>query len=147
MTGRDFENNGWVPKQCKVGTLYFKGTFFCRIEDGKAVLFDITDDMNPIGESNTIEEIRNLQMKSDLSYIRKKEKSLEAARKAFEENYGVKPDEHLTEGKVLRTMKLKVTDIINEEADDTIFTWRPPKDLLRNLTKGDIVTIKIIKDE
>ena len=88
MTGRDFENNGWVPKQCRVGTLYFKGTFFCRIEDGKAVLFDITDDMNPIGEANTLEEIRNLQMKSDLSYIRKKKKVLKRQEKHLKKTMG-----------------------------------------------------------
>ena len=58
MKKKELVDNGWKPKDCKIGVLYFKEDFFCRFKDEDTILvFSIKDDMNPLGEAKTLDDI------------------------------------------------------------------------------------------
>ena len=87
MTQDELTDNGWVPKQCKIGTLYFKDNFFCHLKDDVAVTYSINDDMNPIGEAKTLQELFDIQKKHDCMQIVTMERSLELIKSAFQVKY------------------------------------------------------------
>lgn len=66
MTHDELINNGWVSKECTIGTLYFNGDFYGKLHDDT---FDIRsmrdkwDNMTSIGEAKTFEDIRTIQKK------------------------------------------------------------------------------------
>lgn len=66
MTSQELVDNGWRPKQCMVGMLYFKGDFFAKFldkEDGTVDIRSVRDDMNSLGYAKTFEEIKAIQKK------------------------------------------------------------------------------------
>ena len=62
MTNQELLDNGWKEELCKIGTLYFKDGFFCRFKDNETLLvFHCSDDMNPLGEAKTLDDIFELK--------------------------------------------------------------------------------------
>ena len=89
MTEEQVVLNGWEPKLCKIGTLYFKDAYFCKLnEDSSSIsLFHCHDDMNPLGEASTFEEVRELQKQCELKEIKITEIILNAMKKRYNEIY------------------------------------------------------------
>jgi hypothetical protein len=92
MTEKELVDDGWIPKSCKIGTLFFKNSFFCRIEDGNVILFSNKNDMVPIGVAKDFFEINELQKESDLNDIKYVLSLYNAMKEKFESKYGVKLD-------------------------------------------------------
>lgn len=88
MTHEQLTLNGWRPELCKIDTLYFKDGYFCRLKDGKAIVFSVNDDMNPLGTAETFSEIRELQKNHELSVIQSLENTVKLLKMAFEAKYG-----------------------------------------------------------
>lgn len=88
MTSEQLILSGWEPESCKIGTLYFKDGFFCRLKDGKAVVFSVDNDMIPIGEGETFSDIREIQKEYTKNTIKLMEFSLELKKKFFKDYYG-----------------------------------------------------------
>ena len=93
MTDNELKNNGWESQLCKIGTLYFKGHYFCRLKEGFAILYTTSDDMHPIGTAYTLDELFELQKKSDLSDIQAMEVMLKTMKERFGETYSLSSDE------------------------------------------------------
>ena len=92
MTREELIDNGWRPQLCKVGTLYFKGGFFCRLDEDEAVVFSLSDDMHPLGRAKTFDEISALREKSDLEDIKRLDRRLVMLKFLFKEKYGHEPN-------------------------------------------------------
>lgn len=91
MLSEELVNAGWNPENCRIGTLYFKEDFFCRIKDnGIVAVFRCNDDMNPIGYAGTLDDINSLMQKSDLAEITKAEILLDIMKSRYEKKYGIK---------------------------------------------------------
>lgn len=91
MVEQELIGAGWKPRDCRIGTLYFNGDFFCRLkDDGIAVIFRCNDDMNPIGFAGTVEDIKPLMQKSDLAEITSFEATLNIMKVQYERKYGIK---------------------------------------------------------
>ena len=91
MTNQELIDNGWKPRDCRVGTLYFNGDFFCRLKkDGIAVVYRCKDDMNPIGCAGTVDDILPLMEKSDLAEITLFEATLNLMKAQYERKYNKK---------------------------------------------------------
>lgn len=80
MTHDELIKNGWIPRDCRVGTLYFKGDFFGSLKDGVFELRSVTDDMTPIGNAMTFDDIRHIQQRYYRSYIDACEQRLKNAK-------------------------------------------------------------------
>ena len=63
MTHDELINNGWVSKECTIGTLYFNGDFYGRLSDDTFDIRSLRDNMTSIGEAKTFEDIRTIQKK------------------------------------------------------------------------------------
>lgn len=63
MTHDELINNGWVSKECTIGTLYFNGDFYGRLNDDTFDIRSLRDNMTSIGEAKTFEDIRTIQKK------------------------------------------------------------------------------------
>jgi hypothetical protein len=61
MTHEDLINRGYKPEDCLIGTLYFKGNLFCRLDNGVASVRTVQDDMTDIGKASTIEELMKIE--------------------------------------------------------------------------------------
>jgi hypothetical protein len=92
MTREELIDDGWRPQACRVGTLYFKGDFFCRLDQDEAVVFSLSDDMHPLGRVKTLQEIAVLREKSDLEEIKRLDRRLVMLKLLFKEKYGHDPD-------------------------------------------------------
>jgi hypothetical protein len=145
MTEKELCDNRWRPMSCKIGTLYFKDVFFCRLDGEKAIVFSVNDDMNPLGTAETLDEIKEIQMQYELDRIHTMEERLVKTRTYFENVYGVKPEERLEEGVVVKTFQLKVSEIINEDGENTMFVIKPSKDFTEKISVDDRIFVKIIK--
>lgn len=88
MTNKELIDNGWSPQICKIGTLYFKGSFFCRLDKDEVVFFSVRDDMNPLGRAKTFEEITNLEKNYYKSVIETLEAKLILAKADYKDKYG-----------------------------------------------------------
>ena len=88
MTKEDLINAGYTPQNCKIGTLYFKGGFFCRLDKDEAVYFSISDDMNPLGRAKTLDDINELEKKFYKEEIEALEATLSFKKKLFAERFG-----------------------------------------------------------
>lgn len=91
MTEEQLINDGWKPELCKIGTLYFKGNYFCRLDDETATVFSKSNDMTPLGTAKTFEEMEKIQMTREETDIIYTEFRLKIMIKAFKEKYGVAP--------------------------------------------------------
>lgn len=69
MTHDELIKNGWIPRNCRVGTLYFKGDFFGSFRGEVFELRSVTDDMTPIGNAMTFDDIRHIQQYYYRAYI------------------------------------------------------------------------------
>ena len=63
MTHDELINNGWVSKECTIGTLYFNGDFYGRLSDDTFDMRSLRDNMTSIGEAKTFEDIQAIQKK------------------------------------------------------------------------------------
>ena len=63
MTHDELINDGWVSKECTIGTLYFNGDFYGRLSDDTFDIRSLRDNMTSIGEAKTFEDIRTIQKK------------------------------------------------------------------------------------
>lgn len=63
MTHDELINNGWVSKECTIGTLYFNGDFYGKLSDDTFDIRSLRDNMTSIGEAKTFEDIRTIQKK------------------------------------------------------------------------------------
>ena len=80
LTHEDLIADGWQPKECKVGTLYFKGDFFGGFRGEVFELRSMMDDMTPIGNAITFNDIRQVQQHYYRSYIEVCEQRLKDAK-------------------------------------------------------------------
>ena len=88
MTKEDLINAGYKPQACKIGTLYFKDGFFCRLHADKCIFYSTSDDMTPLGTVDTIEEITELEKKYYRDEIAALETKLELKKLLFEKRFG-----------------------------------------------------------
>lgn len=64
MTAEELKQLGYKPKLCKIGTLYFKGNFFCSIDsDGVVDLRSSDDDMSTLAKVTTPQELKQQEAK------------------------------------------------------------------------------------
>lgn len=63
MTHDELINNGWVSKECIIGTLYFNGDFYGKLNDDTFDIRSLRDNMTSIGEAKTFEDIQAIQKK------------------------------------------------------------------------------------
>ena len=63
MTHDELIDNGWVSKECTIGTLYFNGDFYGRLSDDTFDIRSMRDNMTSIGEAKTFEDIQAIQKK------------------------------------------------------------------------------------
>lgn len=87
MTQDELINDGWIPRNCKIGTLYFKGNFFGKLTEstGTFELRSMTDDMNPLGTAKTFDDIKAIQKKYYLQEVRYCEYRLERAKECLKQ--------------------------------------------------------------
>lgn len=90
MTEKELVDDGWSPKLCKIGTLFFKGTFFCHLDNGSVVLYSNNNDMVPLGVAKDFSEIKELQKKSDLNDLTSVLSLYNQMKERFELTYGIK---------------------------------------------------------
>lgn len=87
MTKDDLVQSGWVPKECKIDTLYFRGPYFIRLVVDTAQVYSVYDDMNTIGEAKTLDDIFNIQKTYERECIKKQEEYLVLLKTAFKIKY------------------------------------------------------------
>lgn len=63
MTHDELINNGWVSKECTIGTLYFNGDFYGKLNDDTFDIRSLREGMTSIGEAKTFEDIQAIQKK------------------------------------------------------------------------------------
>lgn len=62
MTDKELKDYGYNPQICKIGTLYFKGSFFVMLNsDGSVDFRSRENDMESCGTAKTIEELKELE--------------------------------------------------------------------------------------
>ena len=88
MTLQELLDNGYKPQQCKIGTLYFKDGFFCRLNYDEVVYYSNSDDMHPLGLAKTFDEIKELEKKYYRDEIAALETKLELKKLLFEKRFG-----------------------------------------------------------
>lgn len=76
MTEKELIQFGYKPKQCKIGTLYFKGSIFVRLNDHIADVREIVDDTNSFGTATTLDELKDIENKIYDDLIQKVEKKI-----------------------------------------------------------------------
>lgn len=88
MTKTELKENGWSPQACKIGTLFFKGNFFCRfINDDTVTVMSTSNDMLSLGKATTLDELKNIQKEYDKEKIREAKRRLEELLQAYKINY------------------------------------------------------------
>lgn len=63
MTEEELIEFGYKPKQCKIGTLYFKGSIFVRLNNSVADVREVADDTNSFGTATTLDELKCIENK------------------------------------------------------------------------------------
>lgn len=76
MTEKELIQFGYKPKQCKIGTLYFKGSIFVKLNDNTADVREVVDDTNSFGTATTLDELKNIENKIYDDLIQKVEKKI-----------------------------------------------------------------------
>ena len=93
MTKQEFLDNGWEVQLCKIGNLYFKDGFFCRFKDHETVvLYSVNDDMKPLGNAKSIDELDKLKKDYYLDKVKSYKLQYEIAKRFYEETYNEKID-------------------------------------------------------
>lgn len=88
MTKTELKENGWSPQACKIGTLFFKGNFFCRfINDDTVTVMSTSNDMLPLGKATTLDELKDIQKEYDKEKIREAKRRLEELLQDYKINY------------------------------------------------------------
>lgn len=88
MTDKELKDYGYNPQICKIGTLYFKDSFFVTLKsDGSVDFRSREDDMTSRGSAKSITELKNLEKQY---YIDKSEqyKHLAKLYTSIADNYG-----------------------------------------------------------
>lgn len=89
MNKEELKKDGWTKQLCKIGNLYFKDNrWFGRFKEDKFILYSIDNDMVPLGEAETIEDMKELMMKHDFERINKAEQNLDLLKMKYKEAYG-----------------------------------------------------------
>ena len=97
MIEDDLKQDGWRCEPCLIGTLWFKSPYFCRIDcDKNIIVFSYDNDMSPLGVTNSIEGIKLIQERYEISDIEYYENTLRARKYLFKRRYG----HSYTEGKL-----------------------------------------------
>lgn len=94
MTREELIKDGWDPKNCLVGTLYFKGRLFCKLKEGKAIVYDQANDMMEIGKAVEVEDFKRIISMSDYYRIKDIEEKLALLKLQFEINNGISYKEY-----------------------------------------------------
>lgn len=76
MTEKELIQFGYKPKQCKIGTLYFKGSIFVRLNDNIADVREVVDDTNSFGTATTLDELKDIENKIYDDLIQKVENKI-----------------------------------------------------------------------
>lgn len=105
MTEEELKCDGWEPRLCRVGRLYFNEPYFCRLDGETVILFSIADDMHPIGHAKTLDDIKQLQMSHEAEELKALENALVMAKHLFFEKYGNRGKRSLTAKEILEEIK------------------------------------------
>ena len=76
MTKKELIDNGWEPKLCKVGELYFndKDGLFCKfINEDTVDVRSYANDMVSLGEAKTFNDIRDINkklLKAEIEFLK-----------------------------------------------------------------------------
>lgn len=88
MTRKELKENGWYPQACKIGTLFFKGNFFCRfINDDTVTVMSTSNDMLPLGKATTLDELKKIQKEYDKEKIKEYKMRLEELLQTYKKTY------------------------------------------------------------
>lgn len=63
MTAKELIEFGYKLEQCKIGTLYFKGSIFIILNNNIADVREVGDDTNSFGTATTLDELKHLENK------------------------------------------------------------------------------------
>lgn len=94
MTHEDLVNYGYKPEDCKIGTLYFKGKLFCKLDNGVASVRTIQDDMTDIGKASTIEELKKIEKQHFEEYMNNRKQFANMILKMFDHYEKLKKNEN-----------------------------------------------------
>lgn len=76
MTEQELIQFGYTPEQCKIGTLYFKGSVVVRLDNHIADVREFIDDTTRFGTATTLDELKNIENKIYDDLIQKVEKKI-----------------------------------------------------------------------
>ena len=114
MTEKELKCDGWEPRLCRVGRLYFNEPYFCRLDGETVILFSTTDDMHPIGQAKTLDDIKQLQMSHEAEELKALEYALVMAKQLFFEKYGNREKRRLTASEILDELKAECNRRMDE---------------------------------
>lgn len=80
MTVKELIEFGYKPEQCKIGTLYFKGSIFVILNNNIADVREVGDDTNSFGTATTLDELKYLENKIYEDLIQKVENKIDQYR-------------------------------------------------------------------
>ena len=76
MTEKELIEFGYTPEECKIGTLYFKGSVVVRLNDNISDVREVVDDTNSFGTATTLDELKCIENKIYDDLIQKVEKKI-----------------------------------------------------------------------
>lgn len=89
MTKEELIEMGFVPQQCKIGTLYFNKGLFCLLKtNGSVDIRSTANDMKSLGIANTkldIIKIARGEVQSSITYHEDKIRELKELLKGYDE--------------------------------------------------------------
>ena len=80
MTDKELIEFGYKPEQCKIGTLYFKGSVVVRLDNNIADVREVIDDTNRFGIATTIDELKLIENRIYDDLIQKVENKIDQYR-------------------------------------------------------------------
>ena len=80
MTAKELIEFGYKPEQCKIGTLYFKGSVFVILNNNVADVREVGDDTNSFGTVTTLDELKSIENKIYDDLIQKVENKIDQYR-------------------------------------------------------------------
>lgn len=76
MTEHELIELGYKSEQCKIGTLYFKGSIFVILNNSTADVREVGDDTNSFGIATTLDELKCIENKIYDDLIQKVENKI-----------------------------------------------------------------------
>lgn len=76
MTEQELIEFGYKPEQCKIGTLYLKGSVFVILNNNIADVREVGDDTTSFGIATTLDELKNIENKIYDDLIQKVENKI-----------------------------------------------------------------------